>query len=272
MTSLKARIVSSLIALSIIVIMLYLKGIVFVGGLCLVAMIAVHELNTAFLNKGHKPNIILSMALVLIIMAISVYGSKLVVESKFNLSMLILGLSTTLFFVILFLFLLNHRDPIDIMISFFAAIYIGIPIAMIIIMMNDNLNLLVLIIPVANDTCAYFTGMAIGRHKLAPKISPKKTWEGAIGAVAGTVVSLLLAKYLLYPSLSYLCVLALAIVGSIMAQMGDLTASVLKRYCGVKDFGTIMPGHGGIIDRLDSIIFVVPIVFLVFFLHSIQLL
>lgn len=269
MTGLKTRIVSSVIAMALIIIMLYLKGIVFIGGLCLVALIAVHELNSAFINRGHRPNLLLSMGMVLIIIGITVFGSKLVVESKFNFSMLILGLSTLCFFILLFLFLLNHRDPIDIMISFFAAFYVGIPIAMILIMMNEPLNLLILIIPIANDSFAYFTGMAIGRHKLAPKISPKKTWEGAIGAVVGTILALILSKFLLYSEMSFLGAIAIAIIGSLMAQMGDLTASVLKRYCNVKDFGTIMPGHGGIIDRLDSIIFVVPVIFLVFFFHTV---
>lgn len=272
MTGLKTRIVSSVIAMALILLMLYLKGIVFIGGLCLVALIAVHELNSAFTSKGHKPNLILSEAMVIIIIAITVFGSRLVVESKFNFSMLILGLSTLFFFILLFLFLLNHRDPIDIMISFFAAIYVGIPIAMILIVMNEPLNLLILIIPIANDSFAYFTGMAIGRHKMAPKISPKKTWEGAIGAVLGTVAALVVAKFLIYPQLSLPLAILIAIIGSLMAQMGDLTASVLKRYCNVKDFGTIMPGHGGIIDRLDSIIFVVPVVFLVFFFNSVGVL
>lgn len=272
MTGLKTRIISSIIAMGLIVLMLYLKGIVFIGGLCAVALIAVHELNSAFTNKGHRPNLLLSMAMVLIIIAITVFGSRLVVESKFNFSMLILGLSTLCFFILLFLFLLNHRDPIDIMISFFAAIYVGIPIAMILIMMNVPINLLILIIPIANDSFAYFTGMAIGKHKMAPKISPKKTWEGAIGAVVGTIIALFVAKWMLYPEITLLGGLIIAIIGSVMAQMGDLTASVLKRYCNVKDFGTIMPGHGGIIDRLDSIIFVVPVIFLVYFFQSLGVL
>lgn len=124
----------------------------------------------------------------------------------------------------------------------------------------------------SSDTFAYLAGRLFGKHKMAPKISPKKTWEGAIGAVVGTIVSLFIAKWILYPEITLLVAFIIAVIGSIMAQMGDLTASVLKRYCNVKDFGTIMPGHGGIIDRLDSIIFVVPVIFLVYFFQTVGVL
>ena len=117
------------------------------------------------------------------------------------------------------------------------------------------------------DTCAYFTGMLFGRHKLCPKLSPKKTIEGAVGGVLGTmaagaVFGLLLPVGTDYYNerVIYACVLIGLAVG-ILSQFGDLLASGLKRDIGIKDFGTLIPGHGGIMDRFDSVIFVTPVVY-----------
>lgn len=121
--------------------------------------------------------------------------------------------------------------------------------------------LLALLVTFATDTGAYLTGRSIGAHKMAPSISPNKTWEGAIGgllwavAVAAALGSLIELSVPLWQ---------LAMIGSIVgvvAQLGDLAESSLKRYVGVKDTGTILPGHGGALDRLDSIVFVLPVVY-----------
>jgi len=119
------------------------------------------------------------------------------------------------------------------------------------------------------DTGAYFTGKFLGKHKLIPNVSPKKTVEGAVGGVVSTVVFTCLYLALLkhvfkidnIGGADYLGVSILAIIASILSQLGDLAASVIKRDCNVKDFGTILPGHGGIMDRFDSVIFIAPVVF-----------
>lgn len=117
------------------------------------------------------------------------------------------------------------------------------------------------------DTMAYFTGRILGKHKLCPTISPKKTVEGAVGGlIFGTGVCVLAAFVLdrlslLSPNYGFLIVSSLIL--SCLSQIGDLFASLIKREYGVKDFGRIMPGHGGILDRFDSILFVSPIVFLI---------
>jgi len=108
-----------------------------------------------------------------------------------------------------------------------------------------------------SDTAAYFVGKAIGRHKMAPSISPGKTWEGAVAGLVGAVIVCYLFT-LNTPfrlPLSILEAVILGVVVSIFGQLGDLAESVLKRGSGVKDSGVIMPGHGGILDRLDSILF-----------------
>ena len=110
------------------------------------------------------------------------------------------------------------------------------------------------------DIFAYFTGMLLGSHKLCPSISPKKTVEGAAGGVLGSVVLCGLFGYFFLPGGFSTCI-AIGIAGSIAAQLGDLTASVIKRRIGIKDWGTLIPGHGGILDRIDSILFTAPLVY-----------
>ena len=122
------------------------------------------------------------------------------------------------------------------------------------------------------DILAYFTGMLIGKHKLSPKISPKKTIEGAIGGFLGSIL-MALSVYFIFPlifrqDLGFWLVMAVGTVCGVFAQFGDLTASLFKRICDIKDFGNLIPGHGGILDRLDSIMFCLPIVYFILLLFE----
>lgn len=111
----------------------------------------------------------------------------------------------------------------------------------------------------SSDTFAYFTGSAIGRHKLCPSISPNKTIEGFAGALAGTTAVVAGLGYFFSLPLYELAGLGLAI--AILATLGDLVESVAKRYTGIKDSGNIIPGHGGVWDRFDSVLFTAPLVY-----------
>lgn len=135
---------------------------------------------------------------------------------------------------------------------------------------------LALIAPWASDVTAYFTGSAIGRNHILPKISPKKTLEGCLGGLAGTVVVLILyTEFVLLrvtkirPDMlqHFLFALVGGIVLSIASQFGDWLASVIKRRVGIKDFGKLLPGHGGILDRFDSAFFTMPITLLLAILY-----
>jgi phosphatidate cytidylyltransferase len=109
-----------------------------------------------------------------------------------------------------------------------------------------------------NDTAAYYVGTWLGRHAMSPIISPRKTWEGAVGGLMGSVGVALLCRAWFLPSLSVGNTVAIGLVLGIVAPLGDLCESVLKRSAGVKDSGALIPGHGGILDRIDSLIFATP--------------
>jgi len=120
------------------------------------------------------------------------------------------------------------------------------------------LLLFALAITWAADTTAYFVGRAMGKHPLAPHISPKKTWEGSIGGIVGSLIIGYVAKFFVPIPLVHL--LAMAFVGNVAGQMGDLLESAYKRSAGVKDSGSLLPGHGGVLDRIDALILCIPVV------------
>jgi phosphatidate cytidylyltransferase len=112
------------------------------------------------------------------------------------------------------------------------------------------------------DTFAYGFGRAWGRHRLYPAVSPKKTWEGSVGGVLGSVVATTgVGSLWLLPQLPLSHAIALAVVASVCGQAGDLVESMIKRTFGVKDSGTLLPGHGGMLDRIDALLFVAPVVY-----------
>jgi phosphatidate cytidylyltransferase len=111
------------------------------------------------------------------------------------------------------------------------------------------------------DTTAMYVGKGLGRHKLALTISPGKTWEGAVGGIVGALLAAALGTHFLTPQLGLPQSLIFGLLISVAAQISDLGESMLKRYVGVKDSGTLIPGHGGILDRIDSLFFAAPLAF-----------
>ena len=121
--------------------------------------------------------------------------------------------------------------------------------------------LIVLIVAWAADTGGYFAGRFLGKAKLYEAVSPKKTWAGAWGGLAGSVVGVAVLKLVSAHFLSWLDVAMIAIPGGILGQLGDLTESLIKRSAGVKDSGALLPGHGGLLDRIDAVLFIAPYVY-----------
>lgn len=111
------------------------------------------------------------------------------------------------------------------------------------------------------DSAAYYVGRRLGRHKLAPRVSPGKSWEGAIASFAAALVFALVYLRLLIPSVTPLYAAVLGGAGNIAGQIGDLAESALKRGAGLKDSGNMLPGHGGWLDRVDSALFAVPVIY-----------
>ncbi len=117
-----------------------------------------------------------------------------------------------------------------------------------------------------SDTCAYFVGSAIGKHKMTPNLSPKKSWEGAIGGILGsTIASGLFGLYYIYHFKMHPVMIVsfcfIGAIGAFISMCGDLVASAVKRNNNVKDYGKIIPGHGGVLDRFDSVLFTAPMVY-----------
>jgi phosphatidate cytidylyltransferase len=117
---------------------------------------------------------------------------------------------------------------------------------------------LLFIVTWANDTLAYFTGRFLGKRPLAPRISPKKTWEGFWGGAVGSVAGAIAVKLLFLPGVSVPAVVGIGAGAAVLGPLGDLSESMLKRAAGVKDSGRIIPGHGGLLDRIDAVLFVAP--------------
>lgn len=151
-----------------------------------------------------------------------------------------------------------------------SALYVGLGFHYLIVVrsMNNGLAMMFFILSLiwATDTAAYFAGKAFGKRKLWPQISPKKTVEGAIGGMINAVIIAIIYHWLFSVYGSFGKVMIAALIISVFAQIGDLVESALKRHYGAKDSGTILPGHGGILDRCDSWLFVLPVLHLLNFI------
>ena len=132
---------------------------------------------------------------------------------------------------------------------------------------GGGLVLIPLVAAFCSDTMALFTGMACGRHKLAPRLSPKKTVEGAVGGVLGGILGMVIFRIVFQMitlhALNIVWCIVMGLVGAVMGQLGDLSFSLIKRETGIKDYGRLLPGHGGVLDRFDSVIFAAPVIWLI---------
>jgi len=166
----------------------------------------------------------------------------------------------------------GNRDIIALGLDFLGVVYTGGLFAYLVILHNTEpcgpgLITFLLVVVAWSDTAAYFIGRRWGQHRLAPVLSPKKTWEGAVGGIAGAAFSSLVLAWLVrwfgwdavFPEIRYGTWMVLAVFLSVISQWGDLFESMLKRAADMKDSGTLFPGHGGVLDRCDGILFAAPV-------------
>jgi phosphatidate cytidylyltransferase len=174
--------------------------------------------------------------------------------------------------VVLFVLYLFKRGPLEAIPRAMAVVvlswlYCGVLLATVVglrLRFDVGWVILAFLVTWGNDTFAYFAGHALGRHKLMPRISPAKTWEGFAGGAVGSVVCALGARWLLPGldrELTVGVAVALGLGGAVLGPLGDLAESMVKRAAGVKDSSRIIPGHGGLLDRIDALLFVAPWVY-----------
>jgi phosphatidate cytidylyltransferase len=260
---LKVRIFSAVIGIPLLLSILYLGAYYWWGFFILLGIIALFEYYSMMSVKGYSPQYIPGYLLLLIIMLQAA-------DTSYLLPALLLIMLLMAIFLILGYPGLNISD---IALSFYGAFYLGffISFAFRIYYLDDRFWIMVLafLLTWASDTGGYFAGRFWGHKTLAPELSPKKTREGAVGAVLlSMMVSALFFSIIEITSTNFAYVLILGLSASIMAQIGDLMISAMKRYFGVKDSGKIIPGHGGVLDRFDSFLMVLPLVYY-FFLYCV---
>ena len=231
-------------------------------------LIGWYEYSKAFIKKGLRTAFILGILGITLIWGCAWLGNME--------EMVAVVTGITLVTLLLTVFLHGRISPVEAGISVGGILYVGIPFAHLVMLrfLDDKMiatqlggfelgcaYVWVMFIGTwASDTFAYFTGSAIGSHKLCPSISPNKTVEGFLGSVVGTTASVAALGHLFFgfplPEMAVLGVLL-----SLFATLGDLVESVIKRHTGIKDSGSLIPGHGGVLDRFDSVLYTAPMVY-----------
>lgn len=249
-STLLKRIVSAAIAGALLLFTLFFKGIFLKILVLFLIYICLYEFVQAFIKKGyHIDYRMICLTVSPFLVHFVIFNDKPIKNSLYFLA---LGV-----FLHLIYYLLSDMNINEFMIGMLSISYITFPISFLynlIRFSNEKYVWLIILISFSTDTFAFFTGKLFGRHKLIPKLSPNKTVEGAVGGIVGATAVAMAANHILGISLETTHVVIIGICGSIASQIGDLFASKIKRFCEIKDFGNIMPGHGGIIDRIDSII------------------
>ena len=272
----KVRIISGLcFALS-------MMGIVWIGGpilaiaMCIISIIGYLELAKA--TKVRKEESKISGFEITSCVFIVLYYAAIYFQFQPILLLLLLGL-LMIFHMLIYVFSFPKFDASEVMHSCFSVLYAPVMLSFILMtrMLSNQLDTqthiigfyavwMILISAWGSDTCAYFAGVLLGKHKITPKLSPKKTVEGCIGGVVGTsffgfLYGLILKNNGIIASDYIWVFVLLGFGGSIAGQIGDLAASGIKRNYGIKDYGKVIPGHGGVMDRFDSVIFTAPLIY-----------
>lgn len=255
----KQRIISAVIALMVVIPIIILGGKVFSIGATILGCIGVYELVKCRNKKRKIPNTMFLISIIsFLLLTINNWNTlgSLYVTDYTRIPLIIIALILPIVFY-------NKSKKYDIEDALYflgGVLFLGVGFNELINIRLLNINYLVylLLITIITDTFAYVTGKLIGKNKMCKSVSPNKTWEGfAGGLVFGTLVSTIYYVTVIGYTSNLFKIIILSMTLSILGQLGDLVFSSIKRHYDIKDFGNIMPGHGGILDRLDSIIFVV---------------
>lgn len=265
-SGLAQRVVTAVCLVAILAVVLWAGGWVFALVACLCVGVAIHEMHDALRVGGHHPVSWVAYAgLVCSIPLMMFYSAQAMIPV----------LAVLCFCVLFQVMRRNQPELTDVLVSVMPLMSIVFP-AMCLMGLLDtqprSLQLMLLLqvfgVAVGGDTLAYFVGSSVGGPKLCPKVSPNKTISGAIGGLFGSVLVAFVVGRIFAAAVPDMAVkapiwgdLLMGLIGGVAGQMGDLFASMVKRHCKVKDYGTIFPGHGGMMDRLDSIFFVAIIVY-----------
>ena len=253
----KTRLISGIVLVLAALLVIISGGLVLYGALMCVSVIGAGELMRAMKVHGSRYGLLEVTSFLTII----VYYTVLFLgREDLQLAVLIGGVILNMF-VYVFTYPRYHADQITA--AFFSIVYAGVMLSFIYqTRMMEGGAFLVWLIFLCSwgcDTCAYCVGMLIGKHKMAPVLSPKKSVEGAVGGVVGAV--LLGAVYGAAVKGEILEYGVICGAGALISMVGDLAAPAIKRNHDIKDYGTLIPGHGGIMDRFDSVIFTAPVIY-----------
>jgi len=260
------RIIVSVIAIPLILLVSYLGGISFLIFVTGIALLAFHEFSGIAEHKNASVNLIIGFIGITSIL-ISVFLKWQDVKPIMLAIVIILSLFE--------LFRNKASAILNISTTLFGIFYIGVFAATIIdireLYQDEYVRGGYLIIAIFAsiwicDSAAFFVGSAIGKHKLFPRVSPKKSWEGAIAGFIFSILAFIAAKYIVLDFISLPDAFALGFIVGTVGQAGDLVESLLKRDAGVKDSSVLIPGHGGIFDRFDSLLLTAPAVYLYFYI------
>lgn len=255
------RAVSALIAIGILV-TLFLnfqeKGIKY--AITAVVFLGIYELNRLLLKKQS-----LLLQSTFCLLTLLVFGSTI---SSLSTGSLIISVAFVIFCIVSFLNLHKTEELDQILLiqakAVMGMVYMGLLPAFSYRILDQayGLNWFVYLLAIvfAGDTCAYIFGMLFGRHKMMPRVSPKKTWQGSFGGVVGSAIAAIVCHQLLLHHVSIWALVGISILAGLCGQYGDFFESLLKRLANVKDSGKIMPGHGGALDRVDAVLFASPVV------------
>ena len=258
------RLLSGIVLLAIAVFVLVFGGYYLAGVLLLLSLTAFYELSKALgIKKVHENSHILNLGFVCIV------AFYLVLAFTQDLLLLcMVAAFTVIAFLCLYVFMFPKYRVEDIMAAVFSFAYAPVMLSFVYLTRHlEDGHLIVWMIIISSwgyDTCAYcvgmLTGKTIGNHKFLPKLSPKKSIEGVVGGVIGAgIIAYVFGNFFMPDVKWFLC--AMAAIGGIIAQVGDLAASAIKRNKDIKDYGRCIPGHGGVMDRFDSMIFTAPITY-----------